>query len=162
MKTMGPPLRTKGTYCDVQHTVSGDSSPSEATLTPLGVRSYLRQSATHLPSFLPSYTCCVGVARRALIGSPVIIAPRPSSLYAFLFPLRATHSDHKSPSEIPHPHQSAAEMARICKGSNQIQPHWLPARLPLARPSHKHFCKMHLPEQLQDVARFRRCWEVAG
>ena len=159
---MGPPLRTKGTYCDVQHTVSGDSSPSEATLTPLGVRSYLRQSATHLPSFLPSYTCCVGVTRRALIGSPVIIAPRPSSLYAFLFPLRATHSDHKSPSEIPHPHQSAAEMARICKGSNQIQPHWLPVWLPLARPSHKHFCKMHLPEQLQDIARFRRCWEVAG
>lgn len=161
MKTMDPPLRTKGTYCDVQHTISGDSLPSEAHPYTPGSLTHLRRSTTHLPSFLPPYIRCVGAARRALICSPVTVV-RLSSLDALLFPLRATQETTKVPQRSPTPMQSAAEMARMRKGSNQIQPHWLPSWLPLARPSSKHFCKMHLPKQLQDTARFRRCWEVAG
>ena len=118
MKTMDPPLRTKGTYCDVQHTISGDSLPSEAHPYTPGSLTHLRRSATHHPSFLPPYTRCVGIARRALICSPVTVA-RLSSLDALLFPLRATHRDHKSPSEIPHP---PAECCRNGQNAQRLQP----------------------------------------
>lgn len=101
-----------------RHTISGDSLPSEAHPYPPGRLAHLRRSATHLPSFLPSYTRCAGVARGALTCSPVIVA-RLSSLYASLSPLRATHSDHKSPSEIPHPH---AECCRNGQNVQRLQP----------------------------------------
>lgn len=164
MKTMDPPLRTKGTYCDVQHTISGDSLPSEAHPYTPGSLTHLRRSATHHPSFLPPYTRCVGIARRALICSPVTVA-RLSSLDALLFPLRATHRDHKSPSEIPPPPcrvlrkwpECAKAPTRSSHTGSHLGCHWL---TPLTSTSAKCICRNSFRTQRVSGAAGR--WQARG